>query len=104
MKAQQETLKVKLYVHAIENRITRQMNITVLQHDASKNGSTEIFGTVVAVHNIEIPYPDINNSEFINLQIEELKKEKDKVLAEAHAKTVEIEDRIQSLLCIEEIS
>ncbi|KMW73679.1 hypothetical protein TI10_05390 [Photorhabdus luminescens subsp. luminescens] len=102
MKAQQETIQVKLYVHAIENNISRKMNITVLPHDASKHGNASIFGTVVAIHDIEIPYPNISRSDFINSQIDTLKKEQNKVLTEAHAKASELEDRIQSLLCIEE--
>ncbi|MDC9616181.1 hypothetical protein PSI19_20460 [Xenorhabdus khoisanae] len=97
MKAQPKTLNVTLYVYAKEG-FDKQVEFTTLTCEAE---NVTYWGALVHQQAVEIPLPPINKSDLIHAQINALKAEKEKVLATAQREVNRIEDRIQSLLCIE---
>lgn len=97
MKAQPKTLSVTLYVHAKK------------QFDGSYEYNTFAFkadiksglGFVVAEHQIKIPFIEPTTIELANAEIEHLRSEQNKILADAQVKSSLLEDQIQMLLCVE---
>ncbi|HCM62074.1 MAG TPA: hypothetical protein DIT05_05945 [Morganella sp. (in: Bacteria)] len=97
MKAQPDTLKVTLYVHA-RRQFDNSIQYAVLTFRASLDLG---MGFVVAEHQIELPVPDIAKSDLVLAEINSLRDEQNKILANAQVKSSLIEDQIQALLCLE---
>ncbi|MDE1494504.1 hypothetical protein KKJ22_15800 [Xenorhabdus bovienii] len=97
MKAQPNTLKVTIYVYAKEG-LDKQIEFNTLTF---KPANTAYWGALVHRHDVEITLPSVNKSDLIHAQINALEAEKEKVLASVQIEVNRIEDRIQSLLCIE---
>lgn len=97
MKAQPKTLKATLYVYAKEG-FDKQVEFTTLTCEAE---NVTFWGALVHQQDIEIALPAINKSDLIHAQINALKEKQEKVLATAQREVSQIEDHIQSLLCIE---
>ena len=97
MKAQPKTLSVTLYIHAQQ------------QFDGSykyrpypfKYDIESGLGFVIAEHTIDIPFTAPSNTELVQLEIDSLKAEQSKILADAQVKSRLLEDQIQMLLCLE---
>ncbi|CDG86543.1 hypothetical protein [Xenorhabdus bovienii] len=96
MKAQ--NLNVKLYVYA-QQSFFNETSILVTTTHPKYNG--DLFGVLVATHEIELPYPSMTQSDLVNAQINSLRTQQKKVIADAQVKASELEDQIQALLCIE---
>ncbi len=60
--------------------------------------------TLIETRTIEIEFDEPDNAELINLHIKSLRDEKSRIAADAHVKQSRIDDKIQSLLCIEQTS
>ena len=91
----------KVYIHAEKLlRDSDAVRLVVLTH---KTSSTELFGPCVLETEITIDVPDelLEESALIAGKVAQLKLAKDKILADAHVKAKLIQDRIDSLLCIE---
>ncbi|MGG4609946.1 hypothetical protein [Providencia sp. Me31A] len=97
MKAQPKTLSVTLYIHAQKQFDgSYQYNTYAFKSDV-KSG----FGFVIAEHVIEIPFTEPTNAELVQLEIDALKAEQNKILADAQVQSSLLEDQIQMLLCLE---
>ncbi|MEQ4624778.1 hypothetical protein [Providencia manganoxydans] len=97
MKAQPKTLSVTLYIHA-----QKQFDGSYLYRLYPAKYSIESgLGFVIAEHRIDIPFTEPTNSELIQLEIDALKAEQNKILADAQVKSSLLEDQIQMLLCVE---
>lgn len=97
MKAQPDTLKVTLYVHA-QKRFDGSIAYSVYTH---KFKATDGMGFPVAEHQLELPVPSISKFDLVQAEIDSLRAEQNKILADATAKTRLLEDQIQALLCLE---
>lgn len=97
MKAQPNPLKVTLYVHA-QKQIDGSIVYSVYTH---KYSSADYMGVPVAEHQIELPVPAVTKSDLANAEIDSLRDEQNKILANAQVKSSLIEDQIQALLCLE---
>lgn len=97
MKAQPKTLSVTLYIHAQKQFDgSYQYSAYAFKSDA-KSG----LGFVIAEHVTEIPFTEPTNAELVQLEINALKAEQNKILADAQIQTSLLEDQNQMLLCIE---
>ncbi|HAT3765885.1 TPA: hypothetical protein I8636_002509 [Morganella morganii] len=97
MKAQPETLKVTLYIHA-----KKQFDGTIaFEAYTYKFKATDGMGFPVAEHQFELPVPAISKPDLVRAEIESLRAEQNKILADAEIKSGLLEDRIQALLCLE---
>lgn len=97
MKAQPKTLSVTLYIHAQKQLDgSYQYNAYAFKADV-KSG----LGFVVTEHTIDIPFTKPTNAELVQLEINALKVEQNKILADAQMKSSLLEDQIQMLLCLE---
>ncbi|EHD22100.1 MULTISPECIES: hypothetical protein [Brenneria] len=85
-------IEVTLYFH----QCPYSKNIVVTTCDMSQQGYT-LLGT----HTDTFPVPQVSPVDLINLQIDTLKNQQQKILADAQIKAGELEDKIQRLLCIE---
>ncbi|HAT1513774.1 TPA: hypothetical protein I8W54_002092 [Morganella morganii] len=97
MKAQPETLKVTLYVHA-QKQFDGSIAYSVYTH---KFKATDGMGFPVAEHQLELPAPLVSKFDLVQAEIDSLRAEQNKILADATAKTGLLEDQIQALLCLE---
>ncbi|MBT0344058.1 hypothetical protein ISO81_01450 [Morganella morganii subsp. morganii] len=97
MKAQPDTLKVTLYVHA-RRLFDGNIQHAVLTFRASPDLG---MGFVVAEHQIELPSPVVTKTDLVNAEINSLRDEQNKILANAQVKSSMIEDQIQALMCLE---
>ncbi|HDU8695039.1 TPA: hypothetical protein RG731_000199 [Morganella morganii subsp. morganii] len=97
MKAQPNPLKVTLYVHA-EKHFDGSIAYSVYTH---KFKATDNMGFPVAEHQFELPVPAISKSDLAQAEIDSLRAEQNKILADAEVKSGLIEDQIQALLCLE---
>lgn len=97
MKAQPKTLSVTLYIHARK------------QFDGSYHYAAFTFkadvslgvGFVVSEHTVEIPFQELTSEQLVSAEIEMLREEQNKILADAQVKSSLLEDQIQMLLCLE---
>ncbi|EOH3236996.1 hypothetical protein JC794_14125 [Morganella morganii] len=97
MKAQPDILKVTLYIHA-----QKQYDSSIKYNVSACRFSPETgLGFVVAEHQIELPAPNITKADLVNAEIDSLRDEQNKILANAQVKSSMIEDQIQALLCLE---
>ncbi|MCL2899759.1 hypothetical protein [Brenneria tiliae] len=85
-------IEVTLYFH----QCPHSKNIVVTTCDMSQQGYT-LFGTCA----VTAPVPQVSPADLVNLQVENLKNQQQKILADAQVKAGELEDKIQRLLCIE---
>ncbi|EJD6080695.1 hypothetical protein M0L39_RS09570 [Providencia rettgeri] len=97
MKAQPKTLSVTLYIHAQKQPDgSYQFNAYAFKSDV-KSG----LGFVIAEHFTEIPFTEPTNAELVQLEIDALKTEQNKIIADAQVQSSLLEDKIQMLLCLE---
>ncbi|MEX5968209.1 hypothetical protein [Providencia hangzhouensis] len=97
MKAQPKTLSVTLYIHA-----QKQFDGSYRYNTHSfKAESDSYLGFAIAEHTTEIPFTEPTNAELVLLEIDALKAEQNKILADAQVKSSLLEDRIQMILCLE---
>ncbi|MGO2306059.1 MAG: hypothetical protein ACTH5W_15330 [Providencia sp.] len=97
MKAQPKTLSVTLYTHAQKQFDgSYRYNVHAFKAEADSR-----LGFVIAEHITEIPFTEPSNLELVQLEINSLKAEQNKILADAHVKSSQLEDQIQMLLCLE---
>ncbi|EMD6373746.1 hypothetical protein VRQ87_003672 [Morganella morganii] len=97
MKAQPDTLSVTLYVHA-QKRFDGSIAYSVFTH---KFKATDGMGFPVAEYQFELPVPAISKFDLVQAEIDSLRAEQNKILADAEVKSGLLEDRIQALLCLE---
>lgn len=97
MKAQPKTLTVTLYIHA-KKQFDGSYEYAVYPFKADPNNG---LGFVIAEHNTEIPFSAPTSSEMILIEINSLKEQQSKILADAHIQSSQLEDKIQMLLCLE---
>lgn len=97
MKAQPDTLKITLYIHA-QKRFDGSIAYSVYTH---KFKATDGMGFPVAEHQLELPAPSVSKFDLVQAEIDSLRTEQNKILADATAKTRLLEDQIQALLCLE---
>ncbi len=97
MKAQPKTLSVTLYIHA-QKHFDGSYRYNA---HAFKADTDSCLGFVIAEHTTEIPFTEPTNIELVQLEIDALKAEQNKILADAQVKSSLLEDQIQMLLCIE---
>lgn len=97
MKAQPKTLSVTLYIHA-QKQFDGSYRYNAHPFKAEANSC---LGFVIAEHITEIPFTEPSNLELVQLEINSLKAEQNKILADAHVKSSQLEDQIQMLLCLE---
>lgn len=97
MKAQPKTLSVTLYVHAL-----KQFNGTYRYQAYTFKADVSLgVGFVVSEHTVEIPYQELPLEQLVNAEIEMLREEQNKILADAQVNSSLLEDQIQMLLCVE---
>lgn len=85
-------IKETMYVHKAKYRTEPVIQLT----DMSEYGYV-LLGTVDIEFEFEMP----SEAEQVKKEIEMLTAEKNRILAEAHMKTQNIQDQINSLLCLE---
>lgn len=97
MKAQPKTLTVNLYVHAKKQfNGSYEYNTFAFKADIKAG-----LGFVIAEHQVEIPFITPTPVELVHAEIEHLRFEQSKILADAQVKSSLLEDKIQMLLCLE---
>ncbi len=92
-----KALPLTLYIHYSETLGA----FIALGADISKI-NTDL--TFIDTRTIEIEFDEPSNVDLINLRVSQLREAKSQIAAEAHLKQSSIDDKIQSLLCIEQIS
>lgn len=97
MTAQPKILTTTLYIHA-QKKFNGSYEYTAYTFKADPNIG---IGFVVAEHTVELPFREPSKQELILAEVDYLRKEQDKILADAHIKTTQLEDHIQALLCLE---
>ncbi|WP_265494949.1 hypothetical protein [Providencia heimbachae] len=97
MKAQPKTLSVTLYIHA-QKQCNGSYVYSALKFKADPN---DCLGFVISEHTVEIPFIEPTLTELVHAEIDALKAEQNKILADAHVKSSQLEDQIQMLLCLE---
>ena len=83
-------IQTKMFVHKFGR------SLQLFQADMSEYGYL-LIGTV----DVEVDYELPDDFNFTQLEIDNLKKEKKRIQAEANKKLVAIDEKIQSLQCIE---
>ena len=97
MKAQPNPLKVTLYVHA-----KKQFDGTItFEAYTYKFKATDGMGFPVSEHAFELPVPSLSKSDLVQAEINSLRDQQNKILAEAEIKSGLLEEQIQALQCLE---
>ncbi|MBC5791140.1 hypothetical protein [Providencia sp. JUb39] len=97
MKAQPKTLSVKIYIHA-----QKQFDGSYKYCPSTCKFDIESgLGFVIAEHTTDIPFTAPSSTELVQLEIDSLKAEQNKIIADAQVKSSLLEDQIQMLLCLE---
>ncbi|SST02815.1 Uncharacterised protein [Acinetobacter baumannii] len=98
MKAQPKTpLNVTLYIHAQKQFDgSYRYRPSTFKYDIDSG-----LGFVIAEHTVDIPFTAPSSTELVQLEIDALKAEQNKILADAQVKSSLLEDQIQMLLCLE---
>ncbi|WP_323084626.1 hypothetical protein [Providencia alcalifaciens] len=97
MKAQPKTLSVTLYIHAQKQFDgSYQYRPSTFKFDGASG-----LGFVVSECTVDIPFQELPTEQLVNAEIESLRTEQNKILADAQVKSSLLEDQIQMLLCLE---
>ncbi|EPL3991050.1 hypothetical protein AB7250_11385 [Providencia stuartii] len=97
MKAQPKTLSVTLYIHAQKQFDgSYRYRPSTFKYDIDSG-----LGFVVSECNVEIPFQELTTKQLVTAEIESLRSEQNKILADAQVKSSLLEDQIQMLLCVE---
>ncbi|HHR5880806.1 TPA: hypothetical protein ACS7XF_000720 [Providencia alcalifaciens] len=97
MKAQPKTLSVTLYIHA-QKQFDGSYRYRPLPFKYDMESG---LGFVVSEHTVEIPFQELSTEQLVNAEIQSLRAEQNKILADAQVKSSLLEDQIQMLLCLE---
>lgn len=97
MKAQPETLRVKLYIHA-QKQFNGSYEYNAYAFKADPKAG---LGFVIAEHTVDVPFKEPTQIDLIHAEIDFLRNEQEKILADAQVKSRLLEDQIQMLLCLE---
>ncbi len=97
MKAQPESLTVTLYIHA-QKQFDGSYQYNAYAFKADPNAG---LGFVIAEHTVDVPFKEPTQTDLIHAEIDFLRNEQEKILADAQVKTSLLEDQIQMLLCLE---
>ena len=97
MKAQPKTLSVTLYIHA-RKKFDGSYHYEAFTFKADVSLGVGFF---ISEHTVEIPFQELTSEQLVNAEIEILREEQNKILADAQMKSSLLEDRIQMLLCLE---
>ena len=99
MKKTDETKNIKLHVYAEKWNHSETFKVAVTTHLPE---SCE-YRTIIelSVVHVDIKVPLIDEKQLITAQVEQLKKVIQKEKADSHVRVTAIEEKIQSLLCLE---
>ena len=105
MKKTQEIRKVSLFITAVKSSYQKEFEIKVECFDRSawNHDSTDVVIPLSSVE-VEVPIPTVTDKQLMNEEIEQLKSKIQKEKADSHVRVTAIEEKIQSLLCIENTS
>jgi hypothetical protein len=92
-----KALPVTLYIH----HSASQGKYYALNADIPKINTDY---TLIDTRTVEVEFDEPSKIELVNLQVDHLRNVKSRIAADAHIKQSAIDDKIQSLLCIEQIS
>ena len=96
------TQKVKLYVMAVKDRWKNEFRILVDTDDRTNwTHDTSTIHILLSEVEIEVPVPELNQKQLTLMEVDQLKEVIQKEKADSHVRITAIEEKIQSLLCIE---
>ena len=102
MKTTQEKRKVNLYIAAIKGSYDSEFKIEVSTYDRSSwTHNTDTVTVPLSTVEIEVPMPHVTEKQLMNEEVKQLQAQIQKEKADSHVRVVAIEEKIQSLLCIE---
>lgn len=93
--------KVTLYVHAMKGKWADKYTCHISLADVTGAGDADTHVELLSEVEIEIDVPDINEKQLKLLRIGSLEKKIKKEKADSHVRVIAIEEKIQSLMCIE---
>jgi hypothetical protein len=95
-----ETKEVKLYVQAVKWSWERDFKINVSTYQKT----TEVDRVVIDLSEvlIDVPVPTVDHKQLTLAEVEKLKETIKTERADSYARITAIEEKIQSLLCIEQ--
>ena len=92
-------IKTMLYIQAKKSTFQKEFVISA----SSFKDSSDQYGVVINIDETEVDVecPDFSQEDFTNGHVDQLRKLKEKLLAETHIKAKSLDEQIESLLAIE---